>query len=162
VMGFRERDQLVPGRVREQVARHRRGRYEGPAGVRFLVGDGGAAGGWGGEKAAGGAPPAGAPGGRGQPAPPEAGGGRLPRGLRCGCEAGGGALRRVSRRRARAHGRMTTGVPSGTTRMSQRRSLSRAWTQPAETAWPKSLDESVPWIAIRSPPDQPRGRFGWV
>ena len=46
VMGFRERDRLVPPRVREQVAAHGRGRYEGPAGVRFLVADGVAAGVW--------------------------------------------------------------------------------------------------------------------
>ncbi len=31
VMGFRERDHLVPEAVREQIAAHRRGRYEGPA-----------------------------------------------------------------------------------------------------------------------------------
>jgi hypothetical protein len=46
VMGFREREQLVPTRVREQVAAHGRGRYEGPAGVRFVVADGVAAGLW--------------------------------------------------------------------------------------------------------------------
>jgi hypothetical protein len=46
VMGFRERDHLVPEAVREQVARHGRGRYEGPAGVRFLTLDGVAAGLW--------------------------------------------------------------------------------------------------------------------
>jgi len=46
VMGFRERDHLVPERVRERVAAHGRGRYEGPAGVRFLVIDGIAAGLW--------------------------------------------------------------------------------------------------------------------
>jgi hypothetical protein len=46
VMGFREREQLVPARVREQVAAHGRGRYEGPAGVRFLLADGVAAGLW--------------------------------------------------------------------------------------------------------------------
>jgi hypothetical protein len=46
VMGFRERDQLVPEAVRGQVAAHGRGRYEGPAGVRFLVIDGLAAGIW--------------------------------------------------------------------------------------------------------------------
>jgi Winged helix DNA-binding domain len=40
VMGFRERDQLVPEAVRAQVAAHGRGRYEGPAGVRFLLVDG--------------------------------------------------------------------------------------------------------------------------
>jgi hypothetical protein len=46
VMGFREREQLVPARVREQVAAHGRGRYEGPAGVRFLLVDGVTAGLW--------------------------------------------------------------------------------------------------------------------
>ena len=46
VMGFRERDHLVPERVREQVAAHGRGRYEGAAGVRFLLVDGVAAGLW--------------------------------------------------------------------------------------------------------------------
>jgi hypothetical protein len=46
VMGFREREQLVPPRVREQVAAHGRGRYEGPAGVRFLLADGVSAGLW--------------------------------------------------------------------------------------------------------------------
>jgi hypothetical protein len=46
VMGFRERDHLVPKGVREQVAAHGRGRYEGPAGVRFLLVDGVTAGLW--------------------------------------------------------------------------------------------------------------------
>jgi hypothetical protein len=46
VMGFRERDQLVPDDVKAQVAAHGRGRYEGPAGVRFLMIDGIAAGLW--------------------------------------------------------------------------------------------------------------------
>ena len=46
VMGFREREQLVPEPVREQVAAHGRGRYEGAAGVRFLLIDGVAAGLW--------------------------------------------------------------------------------------------------------------------
>ena len=46
VMGFREREQLVPENVRELVARHGRGRYEGPAGVRFVLLDGVAAGLW--------------------------------------------------------------------------------------------------------------------
>ena len=46
VMGFRERQQLVPEAVRAQVAAHGRGRYEGPAGVRFLFVDGVAAGLW--------------------------------------------------------------------------------------------------------------------
>ena len=46
VMGFRERDHLVPDTVREQVAEHGRGRYEGPAGIRLLAIDGTAAGLW--------------------------------------------------------------------------------------------------------------------
>jgi hypothetical protein len=46
VMGFRERDQLVPDATRRQVAAHGRGKYEGPAGVRFLMIDGVAAGLW--------------------------------------------------------------------------------------------------------------------
>ena len=46
VMGFREREQLVPEQVRVQVAAHGRGRYEGPAGVRFVAVDGTAAGLW--------------------------------------------------------------------------------------------------------------------
>jgi hypothetical protein len=46
VMGFREREYLVPALVRKQVAAHGRGRYEGPAGVRFLLVDGVAAGLW--------------------------------------------------------------------------------------------------------------------
>ncbi|MDX6407103.1 MAG: hypothetical protein QOE13_174 [Gaiellaceae bacterium] len=46
VMGFRERDQLVPEEARLLVAAHGRGKYEGPAGVRFLMIDGVAAGLW--------------------------------------------------------------------------------------------------------------------
>jgi hypothetical protein len=46
VMGFREREQLVPDAVRKQVAAHGRGRYEGPAGVRFVLIDGVTAGLW--------------------------------------------------------------------------------------------------------------------
>jgi hypothetical protein len=46
IMGFRERDQLIPEPVRDQIAAHGRGRYEGPAGVRLLVIDGVAAGIW--------------------------------------------------------------------------------------------------------------------
>jgi hypothetical protein len=46
VMGFRERDELVPDEARRQVAAHGRGKYEGPAGVRFLMIDGIAAGLW--------------------------------------------------------------------------------------------------------------------
>lgn len=52
VMGFREREQLVPERVREQVAADGRGRYEGPAGVRFLLVDGVTAGLWARKKSA--------------------------------------------------------------------------------------------------------------
>jgi hypothetical protein len=46
VMGFRERDELVPPDVREQVAAHGKGRYEGPAGTPFLLIDGVCAGIW--------------------------------------------------------------------------------------------------------------------
>ena len=46
VMGFREREQLVPPEVREQVAAHGKGRYEGPAGTPFLLVDGVCAGIW--------------------------------------------------------------------------------------------------------------------
>ena len=46
VMGFRERDQLVRPPVRELIASHGRGRYEGPAGVRLVLIDGVAAGLW--------------------------------------------------------------------------------------------------------------------
>jgi winged helix DNA-binding protein len=46
VMGSRERDQLVPPPVRELIAAHGRGRYEGPAGVRLVIVDGIAAGLW--------------------------------------------------------------------------------------------------------------------
>jgi hypothetical protein len=46
VMGFREREHLVPPEVREQVASHGKGRYEGPAGTPFLVIDGVCAGIW--------------------------------------------------------------------------------------------------------------------
>ena len=46
VMGFREREELVPPAVRAQVAAHGKGRYEGPAGTPFLVVDGLASGIW--------------------------------------------------------------------------------------------------------------------
>ena len=46
VMGFREREQLVPAAVKAQVAAHGKGRYEGPAGTPFLVVDGLCAGIW--------------------------------------------------------------------------------------------------------------------
>jgi hypothetical protein len=52
VMGFRERDHLVPPDVRAQVAAHGKGRYEGPAGTPFLVVDGLCAGIWGRRKTA--------------------------------------------------------------------------------------------------------------
>ncbi len=46
IMGFREREHLVREAVREQIAAHGRGRYEGPAGVRLVIIDGVAAGLW--------------------------------------------------------------------------------------------------------------------
>ena len=46
VMGFREREHLAPPEVREQVAAHGKGRYEGPAGTPFLLIDGVCAGIW--------------------------------------------------------------------------------------------------------------------
>ena len=46
VMGFREREQLVPAAVQEQVAAHGKGRYEGAAGTPFLLVDGVCAGIW--------------------------------------------------------------------------------------------------------------------
>jgi hypothetical protein len=46
VMGFRERDLLVPPPVRDLVATRPRGRYEGPAGLRLLLVDGVTAGFW--------------------------------------------------------------------------------------------------------------------
>ena len=46
IMGFREREHLVPEPVKRQVAAHGRGRYEGPAGTAFLVIDGVCAGIW--------------------------------------------------------------------------------------------------------------------
>jgi hypothetical protein len=46
VMGFRERDEFVPQAVRDLIASHGRGRYEGPAGVRLVLVDGVAAGLW--------------------------------------------------------------------------------------------------------------------
>jgi uncharacterized protein YcaQ len=46
IMGFRERDQLIPELVREQIAAHGRGSYQGPAGVRLILVDGVAAGVW--------------------------------------------------------------------------------------------------------------------
>ncbi len=52
VMGFREREHLVPPAVREQVKAHGKGRYEGPAGTPFLLVDGLAAGVWGRKKSA--------------------------------------------------------------------------------------------------------------
>jgi hypothetical protein len=46
VMGFRERDELVPPAVKAQVAAHGKGRYEGAAGTPFLVVNGLAVGIW--------------------------------------------------------------------------------------------------------------------
>lgn len=47
VMGFREREHLVPDAVRAQVAAHGKGKYEGPAGTPFLLIEGECAGIWG-------------------------------------------------------------------------------------------------------------------
>jgi hypothetical protein len=46
VMGFREREELVPERVRERLKEHPRGRFEGIAGVPTLLVDGIVAGLW--------------------------------------------------------------------------------------------------------------------
>ena len=46
IMGSREREQLIPEPVRQQVAAHGRGRYEGPAGIPFVLVDGVTAGVW--------------------------------------------------------------------------------------------------------------------
>ena len=46
VMGFREREHLVPEAVKAQVAAHGKGRYEGPAATPFVVIDGLCAGTW--------------------------------------------------------------------------------------------------------------------
>lgn len=46
VMGFRERAHLVPDEARARLADHGRGRYEGPAGISWLIVDGIAQGIW--------------------------------------------------------------------------------------------------------------------
>jgi hypothetical protein len=46
VMGFRERDRLLPDAAREIISAHPRGRLEGPAPVPWMIVDGEAAGGW--------------------------------------------------------------------------------------------------------------------
>lgn len=46
VLGFREREQLIPEAVRELIAGHSRGKYEGPAATRLVLVDGIAAGLW--------------------------------------------------------------------------------------------------------------------
>ena len=46
LVGFREREQLVPERAREWLQRHLRGRLEGPVAVPWLVVDGVVAGSW--------------------------------------------------------------------------------------------------------------------
>ena len=55
--------------------------------------------------------------------------------------------------------RMTTGDPSRTRLTSALTSSFAARTQPCEAAMPSG--PVVPWIAIRSPPNQPEGRCGW-
>lgn len=46
IMGFREREQLLPEAVRNQILQHGRGRFEGAAAVPLLLVDGVAAGSW--------------------------------------------------------------------------------------------------------------------
>jgi winged helix DNA-binding protein len=46
LMGFRERDELVPEAVGDLIASHGRGRYEGPAAARLVLVEGVAAGLW--------------------------------------------------------------------------------------------------------------------
>ncbi len=105
VMGFRERDQLVPDAARLQVAAHGRGKYEGPAGVRFLMIDGIAAGLWDRKKR-----------GKRHRAPGD--GEQEAHACRTsGDRRRSRADRRLSGARARAYCRMTTGVPSGTVRI---------------------------------------------
>ena len=63
---------------------------------------------------------------------------------------------------ARAHGRAErsahdgTGVPSGTVRISRRRSRAVARAQPFEAARPSASGKRVPWIATRPPASAPR------
>ena len=106
VMGFRERDQLVPDAARRQVAAHGRGKYEGPAGVRFLMIDGD-------RRRALGTQEEGASASSCAVTPSR----KLTRAERTGLGRRGRAHRRLPRARARAYGRMTTGVPSGTVRI---------------------------------------------
>ena len=46
MMGFRERDELVPAAARDRARQHPRGRFEGPAPVPWLLVDGVVAGTW--------------------------------------------------------------------------------------------------------------------
>ena len=76
------------------------------------------------------------------------------------------AVHRRRRRRPRAleptgYARIRTVVPSGRRSMSQRMSRSPTRTQPLLAAVPIVASFDVPWIAIRSPPVQPWGMFGW-
>ena len=57
---------------------------------------------------------------------------------------------------------MSTGVPSGTRRISVRRGRSSTRTQPVETGRPRLAGEFVPWSAIRFPPGQFCGSFSWI
>jgi hypothetical protein len=54
---------------------------------------------------------------------------------------------------------MKTGAPSGTRAKREIMSGSEARRQPCEVAPP--TEPGVPWIAMRLPPIQPAGRFGW-
>ena len=57
--------------------------------------------------------------------------------------------------------RMKTGAPSGTIRISRRRSRSLACMQPSDGRAPIVSGDCVPWTAIRSRPFQVSGRSGW-
>ena len=64
-------------------------------------------------------------------------------------------------RRRRRQALTKTGAPSGTCRISRRRSRSLARRQPVEAARPMLDGSLVPWMARRSPPAQPDGRSVW-
>ena len=78
---------------------------------------------------------------------------RAPRGGRAGVVGAAAA--------ALPYCRMTTGVPRGMVRMSDRMVRSLARRQPSDAAVPMLAGAVVPWIAMRSPPPQPWGSLGW-
>ena len=148
-MGFRERDHLVPEEARRQVAAHGRGKYEGPAGVRFLMIDGIAAGLWERKK-------------RGkrielQVTPSR----KLTRAERAEldteAERIGAFLGSSPCLRSNDDGRAERNRAHQVAQVRVARVHAAGGDGPAE-----SLAESVPWIAMRFPPLQPAGRFGCV